>query len=277
MPLYIQTNMPALEAQRNISNTQNQLATTFQRLSSGYRINSAADDAAGLAISDQMNADIRSYAVAERNANNGISMAQTADGAMSQVSSILQRMRELAEQGSNGDMNATDRNYLDVEYGQLKQEITRISQATTFNGTNLLSGAQTTIDFQVGIQNTASDRLSVVFGGVDLTSLGLTTSNVAGATATSSQTALGEVDAAITALSTRRADFGAALNRMQVTISNLQSMRTNLSAAHSRIKDVDVAEESSMLAKQQVLAQAGNAILAQANQSPQMALSLLKG
>ncbi len=277
MPLYIQTNMPALEAQRNISNTQNQLATTFQRLSSGYRINSAADDAAGLAISDQMNADIRSYAVAERNANNGISMAQTADGAMSQVSSILQRMRELAEQGSNGDMNATDRNYLDVEYGQLKQEITRISQATTFNGTNLLSGAQTTIDFQVGIQNTASDRLSVVFGGVDLTSLGLTTSNVAGATATASQTALGEVDAAITALSTRRADFGAALNRMQVTISNLQSMRTNLSAAHSRIKDVDVAEESSMLAKQQVLAQAGNAILAQANQSPQMALSLLKG
>jgi flagellin len=277
MPLYIQTNISALDAQRNISATQNKLATTFQRLSSGYRINSAADDAAGLAISDQMTADIRSYAVAERNANNGISMAQTADGAMSQVAGILQRMRELAEQSANGDMNATDRNYLDVEYGQLKSEITRISQATTFNGTNLLSGAAATIDFQVGIQNTASDRLSVVFGGVDLTSLGLTTSNVAGATAASAQTALGEVDAAITALSTRRADFGAALNRMQVTVSNLQSMRTNLSAANSRIRDVDVAEESSMMAKEQVLAQAGNAILAQANQAPQMALSLLKG
>ena len=140
-----------------------------------------------------------------------------------------------------------------------------------------MSGATTTIDFQVGVQNTASDRLSVAFGGVDMTTLGLTTSNLAGATATASQTALGEVDGALQALSSRRADFGATLNRMQVTVSNLQSMRTNLSAAHGRIVDVDVAEESAMMARTQVLAQAGVAILAQANQTPQLALSLLKG
>ncbi len=277
MPLYVQTNVPSMEAQRNLATTQSKLATTFQRLSSGFRINGAADDAAGLAIADQMQADVRSYAVAERNTNNGISMAQTADGALGQLTGILQRMRELAEQGSNGDMNATDRGYLDTEYGQLKSEIDRITVSTQFNGNNLLSGATTTIDFQVGIQNTASDRLSVAFGGVDLTTLGLGPSSLAGATATGSQTALGEVDIAMQAISSRRADFGAVLNRMQVSVSNLQSMRTNLSAAHGRIVDVDVAEESSMLAKSQVLAQAGTAILAQANQSSQLALSLLKG
>ncbi len=276
MPLYVQTNIASMEAQRNLAATQTKLSVTFQRLSSGFRINGAADDAAGLAIADQMQSDTRSYAVAERNTNNGISMAQTADGALGQLTGILQRMRELAEQGSNGDMNATDRGYLDTEYGQLKSEIDRITVSTQFNGNNLLSGAATTIDFQVGIQNTASDRLSVAFGGIDLTSLGVNASSLAGATATNSQTALGQIDSAMQAISSKRADFGAVLNRMQITVSNLQSIRTNLSAAHGRIVDVDVAEESSMLAKNQVLAQAGTAILSQANQSPQLALSLLK-
>jgi len=196
---------------------------------------------------------------------------------MGQISTMLQRMRELAVQGSNGDMTAQDRGYLDSEYGQLKSEITRIVTATKYNGTDLLSGPSTAVDFQVGINNTASDRLTVNFGGVDLATLGLTTSNVAGATATSSQTAIDEVDTAIQAVSSRRADFGASLNRMQTTVSNLQSLRTNLSAGLGRLRDVDIAEESAKLSQKQVLMQAGTAILTQANQSPQLALSLLKG
>lgn len=277
MPLYVQTNMGSLEAQRNLSTNQSNLNVTFQRLSSGFRINSAADDAAGLAITEQMGADIKSYAVAERNTNNAISMAQTADGAMGAMSGILQRMRELATQGANGDLNATDRGYLDVEFSAMKSEITRIGDSSKFNGVDLLSGATTSIDFQVGIQNTAADRLTVAFGGIDLTTMGLQAINVAGANGTNAQAALGAVDAALTTLSTRRADFGASLNRMNVTVSNLQSMRTNLSAANGRIKDVDVASETAMLAKTQVLTQAATAILAQANQTPQQALSLLKG
>jgi flagellin len=277
MPLYIQTNISSMEAQRALSANQTGLQTSFQRLSSGLRINSAADDAAGLAISDQMQADIRSYAVAERNTNNAVSMAQTADGAMGQISSIMQRMRELAEQSANGDMNTNDRSYIDTEFTALKAEIDRIGQSTQFNGISLLSGASNTVTFQVGIQNTAADQLNVVFGGVDLTSLGLNATSVGGATATNAQAALGAIDGALTALSTRRADFGAALNRMQTTVSNLQSMRTNLSAASSRIRDVDVAEETSSMAKKQVLTQAAAAVLSQANQAPQLALSLLKG
>ncbi len=277
MPLYVNTNVPSMEAQRNLSTSQGMLGTSFQRLSSGMRINTAADDAAGLAIAEQMKADIRSYSVAERNTLNAVSMAQTAEGALGQISTILQRLRELSVQAANGDLTATDRGYLDTEFQAMKAEVTRIVDSTKFNGKDLLSGPATPIDFQVGIDNTASDRLTVTFGNVSLASLGLTGSNVAGATPTASQAAIDEVDAAIAAVSGRRADFGAALNRMQVTVSNLQSMRTNLSAAHGRIRDVDVAEESSMLARTQVLNQAATAILAQANQSPQLALQLLKG
>ena len=277
MPLYINTNVASMEAQRSLSSNQSTLSTSFQRLSSGMRINTAADDAAGLAMAEQMKADIRSYSVAERNTLNAVSMAQTAEGALSQVTAILQRLRELAVQSSNGDLTANDRGYLDSEFQAMKAEVTRIVDSTKFNGKDLLSGAATPIDFQVGIDNTASDRLTVTFGDVSLTTLGINASTVGGATATSSQAAIDEVDAAIAAVSGRRADFGAALNRMQVTVSNLQSMRTNLSAAHSRIRDVDVAEESSQLARTQVLNQAATAILSQANQSPQLALQLLKG
>ncbi|MBL9028109.1 MAG: flagellin FliC [Myxococcales bacterium] len=277
MPLYINTNVASMEAQRSLSANQSTLSTSFQRLSSGMRINTAADDAAGLAIAEQMKADIRSYSVAERNTLNAVSMAQTAEGALSQVTAILQRLRELSVQSANGDLTANDRGYLDSEFQAMKAEVTRIVDSTKFNGKDLLSGAANPIDFQVGIDNTASDRLTVTFGNVSLTTLGINASTVGGATPTSSQAAIDEVDAAIAIVSSRRADFGAALNRMQVTVSNLQSMRTNLSAAHSRIRDVDVAEESSQLARTQVLNQAATAILSQANQSPQMALQLLKG
>jgi flagellin len=277
MPIVINSNISSLEAQRNLSKTQGDQGTNFQRLSSGMRINSAADDAAGLAISENLNAQVRSFSVAERNSNNAVSMAQTAESALGQVSSILTRMRELAVQGANGDLGATDRGYLDTEFQSLRSEITRISDSTLFNGRQLLGGAATTVTFQVGINNTTSDRIDVSFGGVDLTALGLAASNLAGATAATSQAAIGAIDGAITNVSTRRATFGASMNRLATTVANLQSMRTNMSAAHSRIRDVDVAEETASMARNQVLSQAAVAILSQANQAPQLAMSLLRG
>jgi flagellin len=276
MALYINTNVASLEAQSNLSKTQKDQATNFQRLSSGMRINSAADDAAGLAIKENLNAQVKSFSVAERNSNNAISMAQTAESALGQVGSILTRMRELAVQGSNGDLGATDRGFLDTEFQSLRSEITRISDSTIFNSKQLLSGAATTITFQVGINNTTSDRIDVSFGGVDLTALGLAATNVAGATAATSQAAITSIDSAISTVSSRRASFGASMNRLSTTVSNLQSMRTNMSAAHSRIADVDVAEETASMARNQVLSQAAVSVLSQANQSPQLALSLLR-
>jgi flagellin len=276
MALYINTNVASLEAQSNLASTQKAQATNFQRLSSGMRINSAADDAAGLAIKENLNAQVKSFSVAERNSNNAISMAQTAESALGQVGSILTRMRELAVQGANGDLGATDRGYLDTEFQSLRSEITRISDSTIFNSKQLLSGAATTITFQVGINNTTSDRIDVSFGGVDLTALGLAATNVAGATAASSQAAITSLDSAIGTVSSRRAGFGASMNRLSTTVSNLQSMRTNMSAAHSRIADVDVAEETASMARNQVLSQAAVSVLSQANQSPQLALSLLR-
>jgi len=277
MALYINTNVSSLEAQRNLSANSISQSTTFQRLSSGLRINTAADDAAGLAIAERMNAAVRSYGMAERNTNNAVSMAQTAEGAMGQVSNILQRLREITIQAANGDVTATDRGYLDQEFTAMKEEITRIFDNTSFNGKQLLGGAATTIDFQVGIDNTTSDRLQMAFGGMDLTSLGINASSVSGATAANAQAAITAIDGAITATNTKRADFGASMNRLQVTVANLQSMKTNLSAAHGRIRDVDVAEESSKMARQQVLMQAGVSVLSQANQSPQLAMKLLQG
>jgi flagellin len=276
MPVFINSNVASLEAQRNLSKTQSDQSVNFQRLSSGMRINSASDDAAGLAISENLNAQVRSLSVAERNSNNAISMAQTAESALGQVSGILTRMRELAVQGANGDLGATDRGYLDTEFQSLRSEITRISDSTLFNGRQLLGGAATTVTFQVGINNTTSDRIDVSFGGVDLTALGIDASSVSGATAANSQTAIASLDTAIGTVSSRRATFGASMNRLSTTVSNLQSMRTNMSAANSRIADVDVAEETASMARNQVLSQAAVSVLAQANQAPQLALSLLR-
>lgn len=277
MALYIQTNVASLEAQRNLAGTQKSQAMNFQKLSSGLRINSAADDAAGLGISQSLGAQIGSLSVAERNSNNAISMAQTAESALGQVGTILSRMRELSVQGANGDLTATDRGYLDTEFTSLRDEITRISDSTKFNGKNLLSGAATVTTFQVGINNTAADHIDITFGGVDTTTLGINASSLAGATAAGSQTAIDAIDTAISSVSTKRADFGASMNRLASTVSNLQSMRTNMSAANSRIRDVDVAEETASMSRNQVLSQAAVAVLTQANQAPQLALSLLRG
>jgi len=277
MPLVIQTNVASLQSQKNLNRTQSALAESFNRLSSGYRINSAKDDAAGLAISESMKSQIRSYAVAERNANDGISMAQTAEGALGEITSILGRMRELAMQGSNGSLTQDDRDYLNTEFASLQAEVQRIQDSTSFNGTALLATTASTVTFQVGLAATAADQISVAFGGLDVADLvSTTTTTLAGSTASASLAALSTIDQALKDVSTQRAKYGAAMNRLESTTSTIQTIRLNLSAANSRIRDVDVAEETATLSRNQVLAQAGAAVLAQANAAPQMAVGLLR-
>jgi flagellin len=275
MALTIATNITSQLAQKNTHKTQAALDKNMERLSSGFRVNSAADDAAGLAVSESMKSQIRSYTVAERNAGDAISMVQTAEGALGEVHSILGRMRELAMQAANGSNTSADRGYLDLEYAALKDEITRIQGSTEFNGVQLLSATPTSITFQVGLDNNANDQLNVSFSGVPLTALLAT--NVSGTDASAPLASLSEIDNAIAAVSGGRAGFGAAMNRLEHTIAGLQAMRLNLSAANSRIRDVDVAEESAQLSKNQVLQQAGISVISQANKLPESALGLLQG
>ena len=277
MPIIVQTNVASLETQKNVNRTQSALAKSFNRLSSGFRINSAADDAAGLAISESMKTQIRSYVVAERNANDAISMTQTAEASLGEMHSILGRLRELAMQGANGSMTETDRGYLNTEFVALQEEMARIQGSAKFNGKHLLNATASEITFQIGLDNASSDQLTLTFGGLGLTSLLTSGTNVSGASSTNSLTALSEIDNALTTISTLRARYGAAMNRLEVTTSSIQTMRLNLSAANSRIRDVDVAEETAMLSRNQILGQAGVSVLSQANQLPQMALSLLQG
>ncbi|MBM4362978.1 MAG: flagellin FliC [Deltaproteobacteria bacterium] len=273
----IVTNLSSLEAQKNLGRTNAKLQSSFNKLSSGLRINTAADDAAGLAISERMKTQIRSYVVAERNANDAISMVQTAEGALGEVHGILGRMRELAIQSANGSMTSTDRGYLDTEFKQLQAEITRIQGAAKFNGKQLLATAATSITFQIGLDNASFDQLAITFGGFALTTLLATATNLAGATASASLASLTTIDNALQTISTERAKYGASMNRLEITTNAIQTMRVNLSASNSRIRDVDVAEETSRLAANQVIAQAGVSVLAQANQLPQMAMQLLQG
>jgi flagellin len=275
MPLYIQTNVASSVAQNSLSRTQNSLASNFSKLSSGFRINSAADDAAGLGIAKSFESQVRSYAVAERNANDGISMAQTADGAAEQISSLMIRMRELAVQGSNGTLSSNDSQNLDTEFQALTSEIARIGNVTSFNGANLLGSSAASVTFQVGINDSSDNRISVSFGGADTTSLSV--AGIAVSSASNAQAAITAIDSGLQRLAQVRARFGTATNRLQGAVSNLQSMQTNMSASLSRIRDVDIASETSALARNQVLSQAGASVLSQANSSPQLALSLLRG
>lgn len=275
MSIVVQTNTASSFAQSQLGKTAGALAKSFAKLSSGYRINDASDDAAGLGIVKSMNAQVRSMAVAERNTNDGISMVQTADGGAEQLHEILTRMRELAVQASNGALGANDYTNLDTEYQANLQEIDRIAAGTKFNGISLLSGAVASKDFQVGIGTAATDRIAVSFGGADAAGLG-----VGGGSVTSfanAQTAITAIDAGIQALSTVREGFGSSLNRFSFAVSSLQAQQTNMSAAVSRIRDVDIAKETAEMSKNQVLSQAGAAILSQANQSPQLAMQLLRG
>ncbi|HTA91974.1 MAG TPA: flagellin [Polyangiaceae bacterium] len=274
MSIDIQTNYAALSAQKNLNSNQSMLAGSFQKLSSGFRVNSAADDAAGLAISESMKSDIRSYTVAARNAGDAQSMAQTAEGALGDIHDVLGRMRELATQSSNGDLDSTDRSYIETEFSSLQAEVSRTQQSTKFNGVNLINTTASNVTFQVGLDNTASDQITLTFGGVGLNNI--TTTTVSLATATGALNALTTIDTAIQDVSTARAKFGTAMNRMDVATNNINTMSLNLTAANSRIVDVDVASETANLSRNQVLVQAGAAVLAQANQIPQLALKLLQ-
>lgn len=274
MTIDIQTNYAALAAQKNLNSNQSMLAGSFQKLSSGFRVNSAADDAAGLAISESMKSDIRSYTVAARNAGDAQSMAQTAEGALGDIHDVLGRMRELATQSANGDLDSTDRSYIETEFSSLQAEVSRTQQSTKFNGVNLINTTASNVTFQVGLDNTASDQITLTFGGVGLNSI--TTTTVTLATATGALNALSTIDTAIQDVSTARAKFGTAMNRMDVATNNINTMSLNLTAANSRIVDVDVASETANLSRNQVLVQAGAAVLAQANQIPQLALKLLQ-
>ena len=267
MPQTINTNVVSLNAQRNLSTSQSSLATSMQRLSSGLRINSAKDDAAGLAIADRMNTQIRGINVAIRNANDGISLAQTADGALATITDALQRMRELAVQAQNGSNGTGDRANLDTEYQQLSQEITRISSQTKFNGVAIVGAGATTNTFQVGANN--GDTLTITTSAVTTVAGDLTT-------AANASTALAAIDTQLTAIDTDRASYGAAMSRFSYAISNLQISGENQTAARGRIMDADFAAETANLSRAQILQQAGTAMVAQATQLPNTVMTLLK-
>ncbi len=269
------TNTTSMLAQNNLTKSSSSLSDNLARLSSGLRVRSAADDAAGLAISEDFKAKIRGLNQAKRNANDGVSLAQTADGAFKEIGSMLGRMRELAVQSATGTVNSTQRGYLQDEFAQLRSEIDRLSATTEFNGINLLDGTSSAspVDFQVGSGNSANDRLTLTIATTDSTALSILDNGVT--TAATALSAISALDAAITAISSRRGTVGAMQNRLSVTISNLSTYATNLSSANSRVVDVDVASETALLTKNQILTQAGASMLAQANQAPQIALSLL--
>lgn len=274
--LSVLTNTSSLAAQRNLASASGGLAENVARLSSGLRVRSAADDAAGLAISEQFKSNIRGLSQAKRNANDGVSLAQTADGSLSEVGGMLNRMRELAVQSRNGTNNTTQRGFLDDEFQQLRSEIDRITATTEFNGITLLDGSQSGgIVFQVGIGTTNDDRLTLSIATTSASALGLGTAQISSTAGV--DLAIAAIDTAIEGVSTRRAAIGAMQNRLQVTMSNLDTYGTNLSAANSRIVDVDIAKETAEMTKHSILVQAGTAMLAQANQGPQAALRLLQG
>ena len=271
----INTNVMSLNAQRNLMASSGSLATSMQRLSSGLRVNSAKDDAAGLAIAERMNAQVKGMNVAIRNANDGISLAQTAEGALGKVGDALQRMRELAVQSANGSNSDADRTNLDAEYQQLSSEVTRVLTGTKFNGSDLLSTADSKT-FQVGATTDATDQIAVATS--DLTAGSGVTAVTAGSitSATNATTAMDNLDTAIDEITSARATFGAVQNRFDSVIANLAVASENQAASRGRIMDADFATETSNLSRGQILQQAGTAMVAQANQIPQGVLSLLR-
>jgi len=274
MSMMINTNLVSLNAQINQSTSQSSLATSMQRLSSGLRINSAADDAAGLAISDRMNSQVKGMNVAVRNANDAISLAQTADGALGQVTGMLQRMRELSVQSANATNSAADRTNLDAEYQQLGAEIGRTLGSTQFNGINILAAGAGAQAFQVGANNGDTVTVTTTNMAAAATITAATGGDVT--SVANANTALTNIDAALAAVDGERALYGAAQNRFSSIVSTLQVASQNQTAAKSRITDADFAAETANLSRAQILQQAGTAMIAQANQLPQQVLTLLK-
>ncbi|MDR3608890.1 MAG: flagellin [Oligoflexia bacterium] len=277
MGLRINTNVPSLVAQRNLRGTRGSLDRNFERLSSGSRINHASDDAAGLAISENMRAQLRGLSQAERNAQDGISLIQVAEGAVAEISNILIRMRELGVQASSDTIGQQERKFLNVEFTQLSQEIDRISASTSFNNVPLLNGQASTFEIQVGTgNNPETDRIRLFDSNsadVSVVALGLNLASVEDKT--NSQNSLALVDSAINSITSIRADFGALQNRLQSVSNNIVISKENLASANSRIRDADLAEETAELTKNQVLMNAGISVLTQANSTVKSALNLL--
>jgi flagellin len=279
MGLRINTNVPALVAQRNLRTTRQSLDRTLERLSSGSRINHAGDDAAGLAISESLRAQIRGIGMAERNAQDGVSLVQVAESAMGEVSNILIRLRELGVQAASDTIGPGERKFLDLEFQESLAEIDRIANSTEFNRVPLLNGSASTFEIQVGTRNNPGvDRIKLFDGNsadINVVALGLNLSTVADKA--SAQNSLASIDGALQSVTSIRAEFGAMQNRLQSIINNLQVSKENLSSANSRIRDADLAEETTELTKNQILQQSGISVLGQANSSTKAALSLLGG
>ena len=275
MALVVNTNVASLAAQRNLAINQAQLGKSVERLSSGLRITRAADDAAGLGVSETLRAQIRSINQANRNAGDGISLTQVADGAAATLGSLLSRMRELATQSASGTLGTTERSYLDQEFVSLRSEIDRIATTTEYNGQPLLSGSSNTFEVFIGFKSGSGNSLSVALADLDVAAIGLTGASVS--TAAAAQSMLSNIDSAISAVATARANYGSIQSRFEVAIQNLTVTAENFTAAESRIRDADIAQETSVFTKNQILTQSGIAILAQANSLPQQALALLRG
>jgi flagellin len=271
MGLRVNTNIASLTAQRNLASVSGRLQGNFSRLSSGLRIASASDDAAGLAVSERMRAQIASFVVAGRNAQDGVSLSQTAEGSLQEVANNLTRMRELAIESSNGTLSVSDRAALDTEFQQIISEIDRVATQTTFNGVNLLDGSTASLDIQVGAN--AGETITVNLADTTATTLAIGTLDVT--SVANAQTALAAIDTAVDTVNTARGDLGASQNRMVSTIASIANARENLSAAESRIRDVDVAAETANLTRNTILQQAAVSVLSQANVQPQLALKLL--
>jgi len=276
MALRISTNVASLNAQKNLDRTNQGMQRSLARLSSGFRINQAADDAAGLAISENLRAQIRGMKQASRNSEDGVSLVQVAEGGLQEMSNMLIRLRELGVQAASDTIGDTERRFLDVEYQQLKSEIQRVSEVTQFNSRDLLNGTGGIIDIQVGVQNDPfKDRISFNSSAANasLEALGLTAEGLA--SKEQAQQGLTVVDNAMTSVNAMRANFGAMQNRLNSTIANLAVSHENLSAANSRIRDADIAEESAELTRNNILMNAGVSVLGQANTIQQVAMKLL--
>ena len=275
MAIRINTNIDSIFAQKHLARTQRSQRASMARLSSGLRITKAADDAAGLAVSQKMRAQINSLKMAQRNTMDGISMVQTAEGALNETGDILSRMRELAVESSSEVLQATERAYLQTEFAALQSEIERIADSTEFNGLNLSDGTTTSIDVQVGIFNSGNDRIAVSLQDSQTATLGVDTGSIALTNAASSQSAITEIDEAIDTVNNSRSEYGAVQNRLTSALRNLENYTENLTEAESRIRDVDFAAETAEMTRNQIFSQAGISVLSQANSSPQAALSLL--
>ena len=276
MAIRISTNVESVFAQKHLARTQRNMRSDMQKLSSGLRITKAADDAAGMGVSEKMRAHISSLKMADRNTQDAISMVQTAEGAASEISNILGRMRELAVESSSEVLQATERAYLETEFDALQGEAERIAQATDFNGLKLTDGTTTEVSVQVGIFNvTAEDRITVNLTAVDTTSLAVNTSAISVSSVSGAQASITALDVAIDSLNSARANYGADQNRLSSAVRNLENYTENLVEAESRIRDVDFAEATSSLTRNQIFQQAGISVLSQANSAPSAALSLL--